>query len=380
MVLLTSSGLSVIVSTGVISLFTFLLFLSGWVIQQRTVASLQLALHPPPLPKSTLPVYFQDVQDQDVETETAAVEETIKILQSVADAEESNAVVQTAFGDPPGSRGHANYQQAISDSQPGEETEKAQVEVRVGRGTRSTPTSKADRGKALSYVQVLTSPAQICSALVFFRMVIEQGSSVQGRMILYPAIWEQHTASDAVSSALALMRIASEKHGIVCAPISVGNDMDTEVIEDSLIRSLSEYNFPYERTLFLRSPGLLSNIRTLDGAMRAVGPAWRQMPDRVIELPTALLLAPNETVPVMVPSWSLVIEANTSHDHQHQEEMEIEAIAGRAGYIHFDSKELEHRRKEKEWSYGGLFDKYQRSTAEVCRGVSFEERSELRRK
>ncbi len=40
-------------------MFTFLLFLSGYVVQQRTVRSLQAALHPPPMPTPTLPVYFQ---------------------------------------------------------------------------------------------------------------------------------------------------------------------------------------------------------------------------------------------------------------------------------------------------------------------------------
>lgn len=50
MVLLTSSTVSVILSTGVVCLFTLLLFLSGYVLQQQSVRSIQSALRPPGVP------------------------------------------------------------------------------------------------------------------------------------------------------------------------------------------------------------------------------------------------------------------------------------------------------------------------------------------
>src|SRR5271155_5835582 len=61
MVLLTSSTISVAVSSSIICMFTFLLFMSGYVMQQQTVKSLQNALHAPPVPKPipTLPPQFQ---------------------------------------------------------------------------------------------------------------------------------------------------------------------------------------------------------------------------------------------------------------------------------------------------------------------------------
>ena len=62
MVLLTSSTVTVLLSSALVTTFTFLLFLSGYVLQQQTVAQLREALHPPPLPTPTLPVYFPDIE------------------------------------------------------------------------------------------------------------------------------------------------------------------------------------------------------------------------------------------------------------------------------------------------------------------------------
>lgn len=378
MVLLTSSSISVLVSTGVIFLFTFLLFLSGYVLQQQTVRSLQLALHPPPLPKSTLPVYFQELQEQEKDAKvTVDTKETTVVLQQLFNAETVEPTVPKEFGSPPGSKGHVSYEQGVSSGQPNEETKHHEIEVEAALAAESIrPVARGD----LAYAQVLTAPSQICSALVFFQTLIEQGTSVHGRMILYPAIWEQHTASDAVSSALALMRIMGERHRITCAPISVGESMSDQVIDMALLSSLMEYSFPYDRTLFLRSPGLVANVRALDEAMQAsttgaTAKHWKKLPEETTGPPSALLMSSS----VLVPSDDLVIEALTSHDNQHKEEMEIEALATRAGYIHFDNAELDHRRREREWSHGGLFDRYEKSTAEVCKGVTFNERAELRR-
>src|ERR1700754_3329452 len=61
MVLLTSSAVSVAISGAIICAFTFLLFLSGYVLQQRTVRSLQEALRQPPealRPIPSLPPQF----------------------------------------------------------------------------------------------------------------------------------------------------------------------------------------------------------------------------------------------------------------------------------------------------------------------------------
>ncbi|KAF5858900.1 hypothetical protein ETB97_003606 [Aspergillus alliaceus] len=57
MVLLTSSTVSVILSSGVICIFTLLLFLSGYVLQQQSVRSIQHAIKPlhPPDPIANLP-------------------------------------------------------------------------------------------------------------------------------------------------------------------------------------------------------------------------------------------------------------------------------------------------------------------------------------
>ncbi len=91
MVLLSSSAVSVILSSGLICFFTFLLFISGYVIQQQTVRSLQEALHPPPMPTATLPVYFQDLTKKTEAQQKIVAEkvtqETISGLDSMKSAE-----------------------------------------------------------------------------------------------------------------------------------------------------------------------------------------------------------------------------------------------------------------------------------------------------
>ena len=76
MVLLTSGHVTVIISSAVVSLFTFLLFLAGYVVQQQTVRSLHEVFHPPPVPIPTLPVFFSDVENTTVSDGVTNTEES----------------------------------------------------------------------------------------------------------------------------------------------------------------------------------------------------------------------------------------------------------------------------------------------------------------
>ncbi|KAK3371994.1 hypothetical protein B0H63DRAFT_285572 [Podospora didyma] len=57
--LLTSSQVSFAISAGIIVIFAFALFLSGYVIQQRTLRDLREAIRPKPSPKIFLPDRFK---------------------------------------------------------------------------------------------------------------------------------------------------------------------------------------------------------------------------------------------------------------------------------------------------------------------------------
>ncbi|KAK2600627.1 hypothetical protein N8I77_010148 [Diaporthe amygdali] len=59
MVLLTSSQVSVAISSAIVIAFTTALFLSGYVIQQRTVGHLRAAIRPNPSPQIYLPDRFR---------------------------------------------------------------------------------------------------------------------------------------------------------------------------------------------------------------------------------------------------------------------------------------------------------------------------------
>ncbi|KAI9719591.1 MAG: hypothetical protein M1812_003362 [Candelaria pacifica] len=74
------------ISSGIVFIFTSLLFLSGYVLQQQTVHNIQRAIRPPPKPSP----------------------------------KPTPSVVAQNFGDPPGSKGHNAYQIEIASSQPAE--------------------------------------------------------------------------------------------------------------------------------------------------------------------------------------------------------------------------------------------------------------------
>ncbi|KAI1803727.1 hypothetical protein F4811DRAFT_523331 [Daldinia bambusicola] len=58
--LLTSSQVSVVLSSGIVVLCTAALFLSGYVIQQRTLRDLRAAIKPTRIPRPSPKVYFPD--------------------------------------------------------------------------------------------------------------------------------------------------------------------------------------------------------------------------------------------------------------------------------------------------------------------------------
>jgi len=237
----------------------------------------------------------------------------------------------------------------------------------------------------IAYIQLLSNPSQICSALLFFKFQKEYGDADIGRFILYPLLWEEDTSSDAFTSALALMRIVKDEYSISYRAIKIGDSSDEQSIERELIGHLAADDWEYDHMMYLRSPGLALNIAALDSALQAsrtkalFSRSWARAIAEPSTAPSVLLVSHQETYTPRGSNRRLTAEAITTHANHHENEMDVEAAARTAAYVHFEEGELEHRRTEKEW-YGGVFERYERGRAEICKGIDFDGgKTELRK-
>jgi hypothetical protein len=408
MVLLTSSSISVAISSGVVCLFTFLLFLSGYVVQQQTVRSIQAALRRPPIPTPTLPVYFQKVHES---AETGMVNMTRTVEPAEAGIHEeasqeakllgSGTIVKT---DPePGESPHdrnetpvepSTSMERIAEASPAQQrTIQNLIADEINEPTEEQPIPAAtpqperttEQPVRFAYVQLLRSPSQICSALLFFKLQMDSGNTDINRVILYPSSWEEDTSSEPFTSALALMRLVKDEYEITYRPIGIQNSFDDRDIERELLVHLATDDWEYDRIMYLRSPGLALNFGALDAALQAsktnsaLSRNWTPDNPEPTIAPPILLISDHATYVPRGSNRGLTAEAFTSHPNHHKNEMEVEAAAQTAAYVHFEEGELEHRREEMKW-YGGVFEKYERGRAEICQGINFDEgKTELKR-
>ncbi len=408
MVLLTSSSISVVISSGVVFLFTFLLFLSGYVVQQQTVRSIQAALHPPPMPSSTFPVYFQQEHESE-QTQTVNLTDVEAMAEAQQEEEVSPEMQLLGF-------------QTITESDPQptalpqreDETEvhtPASNEVAAEASSAEQPTaqsviadpqsenieetsipippSKPGPASAaparLAYAQLLSSPSQICSALLFFKLQTTHGDPDIAHVILYPSIWEEQTSSDPFTSALALMHLVKDEYKIIYRAVRVGNPSEERSIEGELVAHLATDDWEYDQLMYLRSPGLALNIAALDSALQAsktkplMSRNWARANPEPSTAPSILLISDKGMHTPRGSNRRLTAEAITSHANHHESEMDVEAAAQTAAYVHFEEGELAHRRTEKE-CYGGVFERYERGRAEICKDINFDGgRTELRK-
>lgn len=405
MVLLTSSSISVVLSSGVVCIFTFLLFLSGYVVQQQTVRSLQAALHAPPMPTPTLPVYFQkghESERSEVANATEPVGKNAAEAERELPEERRPSGFQTFIKSdpeptaPPSSESRMEVQplvlgDAVTETssaaqlstQSALNDERIQIVEQTPSTAPSTPEAASESSARLGYAQLLSNPSQICSALLFFKQQMEHGDPDISRIILYPSLWDEDTSSDAYSNAITLMRLVKDQYKIVYKSFKVEDSWGERRLKKELIAHLATDNWEHDRIMYLRSPGLALNIPALDLALQAskrnssLSRGWASASAEPPADPPILLISDEGTHLPRGSNRRLIAKAFTSHANHHENEMDVEAAARTAAYVHFEEGELEHRRTEKEW-YGGVFEKYERGRAEVCNGISFDDkRTEL---
>ena len=331
MVLLSSTTVGVVVSSSIVCLCTLALFLAGYVVQQHSVQALQLAIKPPPPPDYGLPVYYPGYEPNTTETEE------ILALQSEI------AIV-------------------------------AGLDDEAGKQKTTTPAAPQEVER-IAYVQAVADPAELCSALLFFRTQASAGRASIARILIYPYYWQEKKQEYPVfAAALDLMNKTSSETGtnIIPKPVHIDQDVGAWEAEKQLlaIMSSSVLQKSYDRLLYLRSPGLALDIPSLDAALNAslsstsLAGGWASQDLDVRHGLAALLFTSEGAFSTRGANRRLTSEALTSHANGHQ----AGSDSVDAAYVHFDEGELEHRRKENEWS-GGLFARYEKAQREVCGGV-----------
>ncbi|KAL6718723.1 hypothetical protein ACLMJK_002957 [Lecanora helva] len=184
-------------------IFTTLLFLSGYILQQQTVHSLQAALHP--------------------------------ILPSPVPT--TNPVLAKHFGQPPGF-----YDKFLSSNRP-----------------------KGGWAK-VAHVQLVRNHHEVCAAVMMMRE-LGLGESMAQRIVMYPREWDEEEGRVAEISRRLLRKAAGESktmlveiEGMKQVEGAEGKLTDEERFPLLNVLSLMHYN----RIMVLRQPGLILDVTPLD--------------------------------------------------------------------------------------------------------------------
>ncbi|KAJ5146335.1 uncharacterized protein N7515_000899 [Penicillium bovifimosum] len=344
MVLLTSSTVSTIVSMGVICIFSAALFISGYVLQQQSVKNIQHALKP------------RDTSENAKHKPGPAFLNPVDRGLSGIDYEED----ETPIGTDPhyGSLGNYAYLQMLSEP----------------------------------------DPSDICSVILFFKKLSENGTAVEDRLFMYPEKWDRMSAEDlgtSASKALSILRAASFKYNIWLLPI----DMATATAAgysttNTKLLHLGRMQFmQYDSVLYVQTPGLLLDTGKLDDMLLGRplplrydknrlesynNEAWIPMPlrpDRDSDLPPVYLITVNNMenakvearthIPnLALPGFGDIVAGPLRAAKLYESE-----DASRPGYVWFDND----RDGRVKWSDSPYFGTWRSQQAEVCQGLDLDE-------
>ncbi|KAJ5919915.1 hypothetical protein N7454_009750 [Penicillium verhagenii] len=341
MVLLTSSTVSAIVSFGVVCIFSLMLFIAGYVVQQQSVKNIKHALRPPPGSPGGL-----------------------------------------------GSRGstfqNSAQKRGLSDSD-------------LGLGDH-----RPSSGGNYAYLQLLSSPeaSDICSAISFFKQLSTNGSVIQDRLFMYPEEWDRMSATQLgkpALTALSILRAASIKYGIWLLPIdmTVASSQGYSTTDTKLLRLGQVQFMQYDSVLYLPARGMILDTEKLDDILLSQelplvydkrrpdsydNIAWTPStlrPDRDADLPPVYLITVNNIgsgnvqarthVPnPSLPEFQALVRGSQKIISQDEDQDElIEPPA----YVYFENDRRGHIKFEK----SSYYQKWRAELVDVCDGLDFDD-------
>ncbi|OAX82067.1 hypothetical protein ACJ72_03580 [Emergomyces africanus] len=242
MVLVTSSSISFAVSTSIIGLFTLLLFLSGYVLQQKSVRGIQAAISPSApsrLASRHYPVAGGSPAGAYV------------IVNQGKDAFSSPDVV---VDDNSGVKGKSDG--GLVDVSGNDERSLGQDEQ----------SSRYSQKHKQAYLQMISRPSVsgICSSLLFFKTLNSQNETPTDKVFLYPQSWDQNSPTKNIAKALNLLKEHQDDYGIIIHPIDMTDSSYRFPSNTKLLSRASHKLTHYEKIFYTRSPGLLLDSSKLN--------------------------------------------------------------------------------------------------------------------
>lgn len=357
MVLLTSGTVSIIISSGVVCTFTFLLFLCGYVLQQQTVRSLQEAIRQPPerRPVPTLPAKFRHPENELFE---AAVGDNIE------GSVDSTFVDEVVMGR--GSkRGDAIQVPLDVDDQQQRRSRDPQVDQGLRRVKQSRTSEDESSFERLAYFFALQQPSDLCSAL-YFADLHRNASNLSippSLILLYPSTWES-SGTDLHTSILTFMRTIQESHELIYHPVPINEKLG---VKAQLLGELQWTRWNYDRGMYLRLPGTAIDIQLLDDALRqsnyrkswgAVHAAGRLDPEILLFTPQGLK-APRKDMRQLA--------ASPITPKSFEEQVYLESQVKGAGYLLLDQETSGPASEQDPW-LRHVVGEYDRGRKGVCAG------------
>lgn len=368
-ILLSQSQVSVVVSSGVVFFFTVLLFLSGYVIQQRTVKGLQTALKPRiPQPPPSL----------------NAQQPTENILKP-----------SRLFGREGGHVAYADFDRDVHDS-------------------------GADiNWQRLAHIQLVKHHHDVCSAIMIMAELHIQKSPAR-RLLLFPKAWAEEKKADKgdisdpyLDSTRRLMRMAARRYHVELHPIDPmrkSGDQETYSLASAFALQNS-----FDRVLTIETPGLLLDAEPLDAILGFTESApftmlhdtaendgvqsedlfllepskdiYSELKDRLAEPQASSFndtqLSAFFTDPVLLASSNekaaLIRSIGTLHDVSH--DFEQKAFLSDVAYIRFSDPKLpgpeyevpwadrvsaRPRNKDADWTWTKLYGEFAQKRMDIC--------------
>lgn len=401
MVLLTSSAISVVISGAIVFLFTFLLFLSGYVLQQQTVRSLQEALQAPIEVRVQLPPGYQrnfksaeDVllavaEEQDVVVEQPEplddggkpTGQTVEIvLEQTTQPDLQPSSDEVSKEPTPQQLWHAQIDKSSNQQQP---IATQQPQIRIDPSPFTTGNNIEMR---LAYVLSLPSPSDLCSALLFTKWHRENSAHPASQfniIYLYPSNWETSPNNAVYKDALRLLIESEHKYSVLLHPVQISKVWTGIDVESQLLSELARNPWIYDRVMYLRSPGILIDAARLDDAVVSsymtpgiVKMQWTKLKAPVRRSaatslrPDVLLFAQGRglMVPAAGSARSVAARADSARDDGYGEEMKDDWTARDAAYVLFEEDDLILRRKEK-IARDDLTTRFERERQAICEGT-----------
>ncbi|KAK0896512.1 hypothetical protein LTR91_020722 [Friedmanniomyces endolithicus] len=237
-ILLSQSQVSVVASSTVVLIFTFLLFFSGYIIQQRTVTGLQAAIRPR-LPKPPTPILQLQQQAQDEENGRTELQSSSRLFNNKA------RIAYTRLS-------------ALEDTR---------AEINWHR---------------LAHVQLARNHHDVCNAIMVLAELYRLKSPAR-RVLMFPQEWAVEKEGKGMrgdfsdpflASSRRLLRMAARRYGVELRPVGrVVNGTEEGGEEGAETRGgvyslASAYALTeFDRVLSIETPGLLLDATPLDAVL-----------------------------------------------------------------------------------------------------------------